>query len=148
MSTVHRQILIFAISIFGFVGCGKKVSTPIVVNQVETTPAPIQLDTLFTGGGNEPGWRVLIFKTGSGELLFDLLMDYGERHFSGSVDTLSNLDPKMAIHYMLYTSTKPLILSIAESPCTDDADIQYENSVTLSDQNFVLTGCGRFSISE
>lgn len=73
-----------------------------------------------------------------------MLLDYGESHLIGDVDSLPSPGPNMAAHFVLRNASKPLILSITNDACVDDGDQQYETSVTLSDQKFVLKGCGRF----
>lgn len=126
--------------------CKKPVETKEPVNVV--APAKTQLDTIYNGGGNEPGWRVQLISDATGKLSYDLLLNYGADHLTGKVDSLPSPGPNMASHYVLHDDTKPLILSISDTPCTDDADMQYETTVTLSDKKFILNGCGRFTKKE
>jgi hypothetical protein len=128
------------------ISCVKKVPKETPPTQVNSTQD--LLDTIYNGGGNEPGWRVLLIKNKAGTLTYDLLLDYGERQLKGNANKLPSPGKNMATHYVLNDATKPMVLSITLDPCVDDGDIAYETSVSLSDQKFILYGCGRFITSQ
>lgn len=141
MSVRILQPLVFA---FVLLSCGQTNK----VNSQEETPitqtSTPQVDTVYSGGGNEPGWHVVLLTNPGGRLTYDLVLDYGESQYTGIANRLPSPGENMAAHYVLHDDTRPLVLSVSNDTCVDDADRVFKTSVSLSDKNFILKGCGRF----
>ena len=102
-----------------------------------------QVDTFFRGGGNEPGWRVLLMKNTEDELVYDLLLDYGERQITGFASEIKS-DSKSHTQFVLETKSKKLTLNVSEEHCIDDGDFEFTHTVLLTDSKFRFFGCGRY----
>ena len=102
-----------------------------------------QVDTFFRGGGNEPGWRVLLMTNTDNELVYDLLLDYGERQLTGFATEIKN-DSKSQVQFVLETKSKKLTLNVSEEHCIDDGDFEFTHTVLLTDSKFRFFGCGRY----
>ncbi len=122
--------------------CSNQSNTDSSENKERITT--ISKDTQYQGGGNEPGWHVILMEDKSGGLEYSLTLEYGERELFGIAELLPGADPNKATHYILHDETKPLILNITYDQCIDDGDQQFETSVMLTDKNFALKGCGSF----
>ena len=122
--------------------CSNQTTTQTQESQYKATT--VVKDTQYQGGGNEPGWHVILMEDKSGGLEYSLTLDYGERTLFGIAELLPGANPNKATRYILHDDTKPLILNISYEQCIDDGDQPFETSVTLTDKNFTLKGYGSF----
>ncbi|MFT5511967.1 MAG: putative membrane protein [Bacteroidia bacterium] len=133
------QIIILLASTFFLTNCSSNNQKS--GNALDTVDQINPVDTIFTGGGNEPGWQIILMKNAQDSLLYNLILDYGERHFIGSAFNNS----KDLSRFELTNSSKKLTLIVNEAKCIDDADSQFTHKILLTDSKFQYLGCGTFN---
>jgi hypothetical protein len=104
-------------------------------------------DTLWTGFGNEPGWRLMILSYYNDSLSYQLLADYGQELYVGRCLKQNKSDEGRPA-YALFDENQPLgIAEFAMEKCIDDADEEFTHKLTLTWKDNLWTGCahGKFN---
>lgn len=129
---------------------GNKPVKDTVATQPTTPTANKEGSYLYKGMGNEPGWYVIITQSGGAKVTAEMVLDYGERKYNGSLLMAQTRDINASITNLqgeaIDSSGSKIAVSIhiEKEKCTDDAGIEHTSKIEMKAGDKAYTGCGDF----
>jgi uncharacterized membrane protein len=117
--------------------------------------ASTELETYFKGGGNEPGWNVVVKAANDGTFPTDITTDYGAvtsqvvlKKEALAVDGKNNVqsgEVKLSGTIELAGKGEAVEIILNAGECSDDADVKHSHQITLILGAKTLKGCGDYA---
>lgn len=125
-------------------------ATDSTIQSDEATGKPTLGDWLYRGGGNEPGWYIVLNTSEKNLVAAELVLDYGERKLKTQLMAVGTNDKEAQNRTYKGEATdekgksSPITLQITAGECIDDAEIKHQNQAILQVGEQTYKGCGDF----